>query len=306
METASETSGWSIAAAERETGLSKDTLRIWERRYGFPCPTRTLHGERLYSDQDMVKLRLAARLLDKGMRPGKILALPIADLEQLSGGAGAARSAQQDFALYLLKTRNGAELRRELNHALMRDGLYRFVTETAAPLSALVGDVWMRGEIRIFEEHLFTEQLTGVLRNALAQVPTAGGTPRVLLTTLPLEQHGLGLLMAEALFALEGAECVALGTQTPVSEVVAAAVAKQADAVALSFSANFAANKVGDSLRLLREALPPGIALWCGGAGTARGARLPEGATRIDGLEAIGQAVSDWLKSSGAPDLREG
>ena len=26
----------SIAAVERETGLGKDTLRAWERRYGFP------------------------------------------------------------------------------------------------------------------------------------------------------------------------------------------------------------------------------------------------------------------------------
>jgi hypothetical protein len=25
-----------ISAVERETGLSKDTLRMWERRYGFP------------------------------------------------------------------------------------------------------------------------------------------------------------------------------------------------------------------------------------------------------------------------------
>ena len=30
----------SIAAVERDTGLSKDTLRVWERRYGFPSPGR--------------------------------------------------------------------------------------------------------------------------------------------------------------------------------------------------------------------------------------------------------------------------
>lgn len=28
----------SIAAVERDTGLTKDTLRVWERRYGFPTP----------------------------------------------------------------------------------------------------------------------------------------------------------------------------------------------------------------------------------------------------------------------------
>ncbi|MBZ8144144.1 cobalamin-binding protein, partial [Rubrivivax gelatinosus] len=38
----------SIAAVERDTGLSKDTLRVWERRYGFPSPARDPQGERAY------------------------------------------------------------------------------------------------------------------------------------------------------------------------------------------------------------------------------------------------------------------
>ena len=35
-----------ISAVERETGLSKDVLRMWERRYGFPKPDRDENGER--------------------------------------------------------------------------------------------------------------------------------------------------------------------------------------------------------------------------------------------------------------------
>ena len=38
-----------ISAVERETGLSKDVLRMWERRYGFPKPGRDDNGERQYS-----------------------------------------------------------------------------------------------------------------------------------------------------------------------------------------------------------------------------------------------------------------
>ena len=34
-----------ISAAERETGLSKDVLRMWERRYAFPKPSRDDNGE---------------------------------------------------------------------------------------------------------------------------------------------------------------------------------------------------------------------------------------------------------------------
>ena len=103
----------------------------------------------------------------------------------------------------------------------------------------------------------------------------------MLLTTLPSEQHTLGALMAEALCTLEGADCVALGPQTPVGDISAAAVAKDVDIVALSFSANFPAGQVSDGLGLLRASLPASVELWCGGAGTVRAKRIPEGVRRL-------------------------
>jgi hypothetical protein len=66
----------SISQVERETGLSKDTLRVWERRYGFPSPARNRNDERMYSDDQVQRLRVIRRLLDSGLRPGKIVGLP--------------------------------------------------------------------------------------------------------------------------------------------------------------------------------------------------------------------------------------
>ena len=286
----------SIAAVERETGVSKDTLRIWERRYGFPQPTRNAFGERSYPSEQVARLRLIRRLMDQGLRPGRIFAMSDVDLEAQAAGtpSTAPLSALHDLALYLLKTHQTAELRRELNQALVRDGLFRFLTESAAPLATLVGEAWMRGEIRVFEEHLFTEQLQGVLRQAISQVPTAGGAPRVLLSTLPGEQHGLGVLMAEAACALEGAECVSLGVQTPVVELAAAALAKRADVVAVSFSANFPAAGLQEAVKSLRAALPTGVELWCGGAGAARLKRPPAGVRVFRDLAGIGTALAQW------------
>lgn len=302
-ELSTDQTGSSIASVERETGLSKDLLRVWERRYGFPQPQRDANGERLYSGAELAKLRVVRRLVDQGMRPGRILALPLSELEALACDTSpTVCNAMQDLVLYLVKTHQTADLRRELVQSLMRDGLHGFVTETVAPLSALVGEAWVRGEIQIFEEHLFTEQLQAVLRNAIAQTPSGGGSPRVLLTTLPSEQHALGLLMAEALLALEGADCVALGTQTPAGDVVAAALAKEVDVVALSFSGNFPANQMSHSVAQLRSALPPTVALWCGGAGAARLKRLPPQVSCIAGLEEIGKAVEQWRNSSGEKD----
>jgi MerR family transcriptional regulator, light-induced transcriptional regulator len=54
----------SIAAVERDTGLTKDTLRVWERRYGFPQPDRDGGGERCYPLDQVEKLRVVKRLMD--------------------------------------------------------------------------------------------------------------------------------------------------------------------------------------------------------------------------------------------------
>ena len=84
-------------------------------------------------------------------------------------------------------------------------------------------DAWMRGELHVFEEHLYSEQLQVALRTAINAFPRQPGTPRVLLTTLPGEQHGLGLLMVEALLVPEGAQCISLGVQTPIEDIRRAA-----------------------------------------------------------------------------------
>ena len=62
---------FNIAAVERDTGLSKDVLRMWERRYGFPQPDRDSNGERCYPADQVERLRLIKRLMDAGHRPGK-------------------------------------------------------------------------------------------------------------------------------------------------------------------------------------------------------------------------------------------
>jgi MerR family transcriptional regulator, light-induced transcriptional regulator len=63
----------SIAAVTCETGLSAYTLRVWERRYGFPQPMRDSAGHRLYPRAQVERLRQIKRLVDAGFRPGKIV-----------------------------------------------------------------------------------------------------------------------------------------------------------------------------------------------------------------------------------------
>ncbi|HXX85534.1 MAG TPA: MerR family transcriptional regulator [Casimicrobiaceae bacterium] len=264
-----------ISAVERETGLSKDVLRVWERRYGFPEPTRDENAERQYPPEQVAKLRIIKRLMDTGMRPGKLMRRSLVELSTLAESRSAPRReaaapALERDVLALLTGHNPAGLQHALANALMRQGVQRFVTDTVVPLNRAVGEAWMRGELQIFEEHLYAEQVQAALRIAVNAFPRQAGAPKVLLTTFPGEQHGLGLLMLEALLVAEGAQCVSLGTQTPIDDIHKAAVAHKANVVALSFSEAFPLRQAGDGLAALRRQLPAAVALWAGGEMTRR------------------------------------
>jgi DNA-binding transcriptional MerR regulator/methylmalonyl-CoA mutase cobalamin-binding subunit len=295
-----------ISAVERDTGLSKDTLRVWERRYGFPAPARDALGERLYGLDQVDKLRTLKRLLDLGHRPGRIVKLPIEELHRLAqaSGNGAAQrlqpvEAQDDLAglLDLLTAHRFEELRGQLSQLLVRKGLARFMAEIVAPMNELVGEAWTRGALQIFEEHLYTETVQGLLRAAIGSIPRADQRPRVLLTTFPQEPHGLGLLMAEATFALEGCHCISLGVQTPVWDIVLAGQAQRADIVALSFSGMVNAAQAHDGLVELRGKLPAAVEIWAGGSSPALHRRPPPGVTALRTLEQIAPALASWRQS---------
>lgn len=288
-----------ISAVERETGLSKDVLRMWERRYGFPKPARDENGERQYTAADTAKLRSIKRLMDVGVRPGKIIALSLAELDALADAKAPSRKAAaapplERDVVSMLKAHDPALLQQAFTQWLMRQGLQRFVLETVAPLNRAIGDAWMRGELFVFEEHLYTELLKASLRSAINAFPRQFGSPRVLLTTLPSEQHGLGLLMVESLLAPEGAQCISLGPQTPVDDVRRAALAHKVDIVALSFSAAFPLRQGTDSLSTLRRHLPASVALWAGGEMTKRIRRTLPGVVLLTDLASCVNALRTW------------
>src|SRR5688500_271190 len=62
-----------IGVVERETGVPRDVLRVWERRYRFPRPRRDKLGDRVYTRAQVDKLQLIRRLMDAGHRAGEVV-----------------------------------------------------------------------------------------------------------------------------------------------------------------------------------------------------------------------------------------
>ena len=307
MNTPLQSAGLPIAAVERDTGLAKDTLRVWERRYGFPEPSRGANGERVYPLVQVDKLRLLRRLIDQGLRPAKIIPLDLQALTALldkigkpRDGGDPERSAQFTAILKFVRLHLHEDLRRSLQQLLMKLGLQRFVCEVVAPLNQLVGDAWLRGELEVPEEHLYTEQIQNILRAAIgAHPPPRSGRPVVMLTTFPEEQHALGLLMVEAVITPEGACCVSLGTRTPLEDIRSAAAGGRFDIVALSFSSAYPTRQAIEGLRSLRSSLPEQISLWAGGSAVHGTARKLPGITVFESIDALPAALEAWRTAAG-------
>lgn len=279
-------------------------------------------GERLYSRAQVARLRLVKRLLDQGFRPGKLLPLSFEALDSLladvvdtsvatelrkKSALGTRHSARQrppkasigsqngggDWVIPLLKSHDTNAVRTALIQKIAQVGLLAFVLDTLPALNRSVGNAWLRGDLAVYEEHIYTEMVQSALRNALQNLGLMPMPPRVLLATVHHEMHGLGLLMVEVCLAFAGATSVSLGLQTPTTDIAEAALQKKMDVVALSFSAAYSWRQIRDCLRELRALLPAEIALWAGGAGVA-GRESVTGITLMSDLRAISPAVTAW------------
>ena len=70
--------------AARLAGLPVETLRVWERRYGISDTGRSAHGQRLYSEDQVRRLRLMKQLVDQGHPIGALAKLQLEQLGQFA------------------------------------------------------------------------------------------------------------------------------------------------------------------------------------------------------------------------------
>ncbi|MES9987872.1 MAG: MerR family transcriptional regulator [Candidatus Thiodiazotropha endolucinida] len=288
-----------ISDVSRISGIPKDLLRMWERRYNYPRPARDDNGDRIYSDDDLNKLTLIRQLVDQGRRPGKLMALDLAELTVLLKQS----SVEFDFdrLIDLLKADQAVDLRNWLYQQLQHLGLRAFIHRVMVPANQKVGEAWRVGDLAIYQEHLYTELIKNLVRQSLVDYRRTAGRPRVMLTTLPGEMHSLGLLMVEGLLRLAGAEVISFGIEMPFRDIREAAQRHRVDVIGLSFSGHFKLDDAIVMLSGLRNMIDAKTEIWVGGAAFDGAAELPGGIDLLDGLHGVEQALAHWNRRLNDP-----
>lgn len=246
---------FSIGALVKMTGISADTIRTWERRYGYPKATRNEAGHRRYDLATSEFLVLAQRLISRGERPSEVLRLSHAELLSMldppdAAGSGSIASAQippevraQEFCMNLLlkvEQLDGAQVDKVMHTAWSTLGVEVFMAHLILPLLHEVGNRWEHGRFGVHHEHLFSARLRQFLGQHWQEMSANAQGPLVTMATPVGEEHELGLHVAAVYFALSGCRILFLGPCTPAQVLLDAARESNSDAVAISVSSTFA------------------------------------------------------------------
>jgi MerR family transcriptional regulator, light-induced transcriptional regulator len=318
-----ETGRHPMGVVSQRTGLTAHALRAWERRYGAVTPVRSEGGQRLYSDADVLRLRLLKRLTDAGRPIGLVARLETAELARLAGedtGAGSwpggsgvvAPAAERHLAECLVAAErlDGPALRAELMRAVVQLEVGVVVEGVVVPLLRRVGELWEQGRLRPAQEHVVSAAVRQVLDWLLSRFDAGPDAPVLLATTPSDELHEFGAMLAGLVAADAGWRVVYLGPSLPPAEVALAAEKSRARMVALSVvagsrGAGSRAEAGGLSpsavaeLEELTERLPDGVLLVAGGSGLAD-VTLPDGVLRedLEGLRGLlAGAGAGWRRA---------
>jgi len=282
---------YSIGAVERDTGIGRDTLRVWERRYGFPEPVRSEKGERKYSEKQLRQLQRIRRLLDQGMRPGKLLPLGEEGLDELEASLQSGQPVQLGQAvgelIEAIHSTDAELLESLLQKQYQQQGMQEFILKTVVPLLNTVGEFWARGKLQVFQEHFLSQQLIRFLNTEIARLQKHARKPRVLLATLPGEEHTLGLLMVAAMLSSHGVSTINIGAEVPMDQIGHAVEQFNVDIVGITFSGAYQYKNIRPHLIELRELIPDDIEIWTGGEAVRRLRKLPVGVTKFSTLEKL-------------------
>ena len=230
---------YNIKAVSNQTGLNADTIRAWERRYGFPRPQRTKGRHRLYTKQDIETLKWLIARREEGMSISH--AIDLLHSEQESGtdpvAGGAAKVAVAPAQIIGLEGSQIDRLRqawiaaclsfdRERATEVLERAFAQFDPEKVAiellqKGLAEVGNGWYERKVTVQQEHFTSALSVQRLEMLIAAAAPPTRPERIIMSTAPGDYHVFGSLLLTYLLRRRGWDVIYLGADIPAGELEA-------------------------------------------------------------------------------------
>jgi len=239
-----------IKAVSHITGLSIHVIRAWEKRYNVVVPKRTDTNRRLYSKEDIDKLKLLAAASAEGYSIGSISSLNLKELKDLLSStqfyeeSKPVKNTEQkkDFSgdshlnkcISAVKELDAHGLEKELYNALKNLSQPKFIDDLLTPLLENIGDMWKKGEIRIVNEHISTAVIRKILNSLIDNNAVTTNSPSIIIATPKGQLHELGALIIAVVASADGWNVTYMGPDLPAEEIAAAIDRLHPQIVALS------------------------------------------------------------------------
>jgi len=209
------------------TGLSKDVIRVWERRYGLVKPSRSSNRYREYSDEEVALLRFVKAQMEQGATIGALateghdqlvarmrIAIPVSAEEQKP------HERLLDDLMGSLDPLDKAGFERRLNGAVAVIPFDEAVQRILLPLQRRIGELWHEGRLNIAVEHYVTKIIQQKLFSVMNQLPVNEFGPRILIACPEGETHEIGAQAVAYIAAIRGCHVYYLGPNLPTSDLV--------------------------------------------------------------------------------------
>lgn len=264
--------GFTIGTVAKMTGLTTFTLRAWERRYDAFKPSRSPTGRRLYTSDEVARLKALKLLTESGHTIGDIARLETTKLNSLllrnDHGVGVSQTI-----LLILSAVGDCDLPR-LSGCLRKAQLERdtrsLLIDIICPVLSEIGRRVESRELDIYHEHaasaLIRNLLLGILYS-VQQLPSPLELKPIIFVTPEGDHHEFGILVSAILAVLQGFKVYYLGPNLPVSSLINALKNLNAGVVVVGCTAPSEAFSSNECKVFIRELLKfdENVCFWFGG-----------------------------------------
>ena len=209
------------------TGLSKDVIRVWERRYGLVKPSRSSNRYREYSDEEVALLRFVKAQMEQGATIGSLAAEghdPVVARMRIATPVSAEDQKPHerllDDLVGSLDPLDKAGFERRLNGSVAVIPFEEAVQRILLPLQRRVGELWHQGRLNIAVEHYVTKIIQQKLFSVMNQLSVNEFGPRILIACPEGETHEIGAQAVAYIAATRGCHVYYLGPNLPSSDLV--------------------------------------------------------------------------------------